>query len=53
MGTGAVRDLANVLAHLAVEGAIVFDDVCPPKLMGLKQMWSQMVADDLRFSAWI
>ena len=50
---GAARDLANVLPHLAVGGAVVFDDVCHPKLLGLKQVWSRMVADDRRFSTWI
>lgn len=51
--TGAAQDLADVLPHLAIGGAIVFDDVCHHKLLGLKQVWGRLIADDRRFSSWI
>jgi len=50
---GAARDLADVLPHLAIGGAIVFDDVCHPKLPSLRQVWDRMVAGDRRFSTWV
>jgi predicted O-methyltransferase YrrM len=49
---GAAEDLADVLPHLSVGGAIVFDDVCHPVHPGLAQVWRTQVADDPRFSAW-
>jgi predicted O-methyltransferase YrrM len=49
---GAAEDLADVLPHLSVGGAIVFDDVCHPVHPGLAEVWRTQVAGDPRFSAW-
>ncbi len=49
---GAAQDLRDVLPHLAVGGAVVFDDIAHPKLAGLRDVWSRMVVDDPRFSTW-
>ncbi|MDX9862860.1 MAG: class I SAM-dependent methyltransferase [Rhodospirillales bacterium] len=49
---GAVDDLCDVLPHLTVGGAVVFDDVCHPRHMGLRDVWERVVCDDRRFSAW-
>lgn len=48
---GAARDLADVLPHLAIGGAVVFDDICHPKHPELAEVWKMMVADDPRFTA--
>jgi predicted O-methyltransferase YrrM len=49
---GAAEDLADVLPHLAVGGAVVFDDVSHPAHPGLAEVWRTQVANDPRFSAW-
>lgn len=49
---GAADDLCDVLPHLSIGGAIVFDDVCHPKHMGLRDVWRRIICDDRRFSAW-
>jgi len=49
---GAVEDLCDVLPHLKIGGAIVFDDICHPKHMYLQEVWQKIVVDDSRFSAW-
>ena len=49
---GAAQDLCDVLPHLTIGGAIVFDDICHPELDGLRQVWQQLVEEDLRFSSW-
>ncbi|SEH30293.1 class I SAM-dependent methyltransferase [Magnetospirillum fulvum] len=49
---GAIDDLCDVLPHLSVGGAIVFDDVCHPKHMSLRDVWQRVICDDKRFSAW-
>lgn len=48
---GAATDLCDVLPHLKVGGAIVFDDVCHPAHPDLARIWNLLVADDMRFSA--
>ncbi len=48
---GAARDLADVLPHLAIGGAVVFDDICHPKHPELAMVWSKLVAADPRFTA--
>ena len=49
---GAAQDIADVLPHVAVGGAIVFDDICHPKHPGLTDVWRRMVGESRRFSAW-
>lgn len=49
---GAIDDLCDVLPHLSVGGAIVFDDVCHPKHMGLNGIWQRLIESDPRFSSW-
>jgi predicted O-methyltransferase YrrM len=49
---GAIDDLCDVLPHLSIGGAIVLDDVCHPKHMGLRDVWQRVICDDRRFSAW-
>lgn len=50
---GATQDLRDVLPHLAIGGAVVFDDVCHPTHPGLRQVWQQVVAADPRFTTWM
>ena len=49
---GAAQDIADLLPHVSVGGAIVFDDVCHPKHPGLANVWRRMVVENPRFSAW-
>lgn len=49
---GAAQDIADVIPHVAIGGAIIFDDVCHPKLLGLGEVWRRMVVDNRRFSSW-
>lgn len=49
---GAARDLADVLPHLSIGGAVVFDDICHPAHPELAEVWKLLVADDPRFSTW-
>lgn len=49
---GAAQDLADILPHLKVGGAVVFDDVSHPAHPGLRDVWYDLVANDRRFSAW-
>ncbi|MEM7096818.1 MAG: class I SAM-dependent methyltransferase [Pseudomonadota bacterium] len=49
---GAAQDLCDVLPHLAIGGAIIFDDICHPGLPGLREVWQELVEQDLRFSSW-
>ena len=48
---GAAQDLLDVLPHLSVGGAVVFDDICHPDHPGLNDVWSEMVCQDSRFSS--
>ncbi len=48
---GAAQDLADVLPHLSIGGAVVFDDICHPAHPGLRSVWAQLVSDDPRFSS--
>jgi predicted O-methyltransferase YrrM len=50
---GAAQDIIDVLPHLAVGGAIVFDDVCHPLHPELRELWDGLVGTDRRFSSWI
>ncbi len=50
---GAAQDLIDVLPHLTIGGAIVFDDVCHPLHPELNQLWRELVAGDRRFSSWM
>jgi predicted O-methyltransferase YrrM len=49
---GAAEDLRDVLPHLKVGGAIVFDDLSHPQHVYLLRLWREMVADDPRFTSW-
>ncbi len=49
---GAAQDLCDVLPHLSVGGAIVFDDISHPAHPELREVWQTVVADDPRFAAW-
>ena len=49
---GAAQDLADVIPHVAIGGALIFDDVCHPKLLGLAEVWQRTVVDNRRFSSW-
>jgi predicted O-methyltransferase YrrM len=49
---GAAQDLRDVLPHLAIGGAVVFDDICHPQHPGLGRVWKRLVVDDPRFSTW-
>lgn len=49
---GAAQDIGDVLPHVSVGGAIVFDDICHPKHPGLADVWRRMIAQNGRFSAW-
>lgn len=48
---GAVADLCDVLPRLKVGGAIVFDDICHPQKLHLRNVWKLLVEDDARFSS--
>jgi predicted O-methyltransferase YrrM len=48
---GAIADLCDVLPHLNVGGAIVFDDVCHPAHPELGKVWHDLIGTDPRFSA--
>ncbi len=50
---GAAQDLCDVLPHLAVGGAVVFDDIGHPQHPGLRDVWKRLVADDPRFSTFL
>jgi predicted O-methyltransferase YrrM len=47
---GAAQDLCDVLPHLAIGGAVVFDDIGHPQHPGLREVWDRLVTDDRRFS---
>lgn len=49
---GAAQDIADVLPHLKIGGAIVFDDICHPKHPGLTDVWDRMVGSNRRFSVY-
>lgn len=49
---GAIEDLCDVLPHLKIGGAVVFDDICHPKHMYLQDVWQKTVVDDPRYTAW-
>ena len=49
---GAAQDIADVLPHLAIGGAIALDDISHPKFPGLKSVWQRMIVENPRFSAW-
>jgi predicted O-methyltransferase YrrM len=49
---GAAQDIADVIPHVSIGGALIFDDVCHPKLLGLGDVWRRMVVENRRFSAW-
>lgn len=49
---GAAQDLCDVLPHLAIGGAVVFDDIVHPLHPGLRDVWRDLVVNDPRFSAW-
>jgi len=49
---GAAQDIADVLPHLAIGGAIAFDDVCHPTLPDLQAVWQELIVDNPRFSSW-
>lgn len=49
---GAAQDIADVLPHLAVGGAIAFDDVCHPALPELQAVWQELIVNNSRFSSW-
>ena len=49
---GAAQDIADVIPHVSIGGALIFDDVCHPKLLGLGDVWRRMVVENHRFSAW-
>jgi predicted O-methyltransferase YrrM len=49
---GAAEDLCDVLPHIKIGGAIVFDDLCHPKHMYLREIWQRLVVDDPRFTSW-
>lgn len=49
---GAAEDLTDVLPHLKIGGAIVFDDICHPKHLYLRKVWDKLVVEDPRFSTW-
>lgn len=50
---GAAQDIADVLPHLAIGGAIVFDDICHPKHLSLRQVWNDVVVSNHRMSSWM
>ena len=41
---GAMDDLQNVVAHLAIGGVLVFDDIDNPYCPGLLQVWNKFLA---------
>jgi predicted O-methyltransferase YrrM len=49
---GAVEDLCDVLPHLKIGGAIIFDDICHPKHRYLEEIWHRLIVEDSRFTAW-
>jgi len=49
---GAAEDICDVLPHIKIGGAIVFDDVCHPKHLYLQEVWQNLVVDDPRFTSW-
>jgi len=49
---GAAQDIADVLPHLAVGGAIAFDDVCHPALPDLQAVWQELIVANPSFSSW-
>jgi predicted O-methyltransferase YrrM len=50
---GAAQDLRDVLPHLSVGGAVVFDDLCHPKHLSLRSVWTEVVASRPNMSSWI
>ena len=48
---GAAADLCQVLPHLNIGGAIVFDDICHPLHPELAGLWRDLVASDPRYSS--
>ena len=49
---GATQDLCDILPHLAIGGAVVFDDVSHPDHPELRAVWQRIVVEDRRFSSW-
>ncbi|MBI5055294.1 MAG: class I SAM-dependent methyltransferase [Nitrospirae bacterium] len=49
---GAIEDICDVLPHLKVGGAVVFDDICHPKHLYLREVWRDLVEKEQRFTTW-
>lgn len=49
---GAAQDLRDVLPHLSIGGAVVFDDIAHPAHPDLRAVWNDLVASDPRYAAW-
>jgi len=49
---GADRDLRDVMPHLRVGGALVFDDISHPAHPYLRAVWNRRVASDGRYATW-
>jgi predicted O-methyltransferase YrrM len=50
---GATEDIRDVLPHLAIGGALVFDDISHPAHPELARVWQQVIASEARFSTWM
>lgn len=50
---GATEDIRDVLPHLAIGGALVFDDIGHPAHPQLLRVWRQVIAGEPRFSTWM
>lgn len=49
---GAAEDLEDVLPHVAVGGAVVFDDIAHPKHLYLAEVWRRALAGRPNFRDW-
>ncbi len=49
---GAAQDIADVIPHLKIGGALVFDDIAHPTHPGLRGVWREVVELDGRFSVY-
>ncbi len=49
---GAAEDMCDVLPHLRIGGAVVFDDISHPKHLYLYDLWKKMIGDNPRFTSW-
>jgi predicted O-methyltransferase YrrM len=47
---GARRDILNVIEHVKVGGALVFDDTANQSHPGLSELWNEQVGGDPRFA---